>query len=91
MRTPEQVAHIVKALAAQGYEALLKPHPRDRADYSRLGAPVLERTIPAEMFRLAGVSFDCVVATATSALLDVPARERYRWEDGAMERYPESE
>ena len=75
---------IVKALKERGYEVVLKPHPRDMADYSGMGVPVLARTIPAEMLRLAGASFDCAVAIASTALTEVPARERYRWQPGEM-------
>ncbi len=77
---------IVRALRARGYAVMLKPHPRDAADYSGMGVVVLDRTIPAEMFRLAGVSFDCVTAIASTALFDVPAREWFRWQDGEMRR-----
>lgn len=69
---------IVERLTDKGYCVVLKPHPRDTADYRGLGVPVLERTFPVELLNyLWEPEFQCVVATASSAVYTVRAKQIY--------------
>ena len=77
---------LIAEMQARGYEVLLKPHPRDRADYSGLGVRTLPKSFPTELFRyIPDLSFGCAAAVSSSALFWIPAKTRFLWREGRLE------
>lgn len=71
---------LVRALKAEGYTVIIKPHPRDREDYNSLHVRILGRSFPVEIFRfLPGIRFDCAATVSSSAIFEFPAKRKFRW------------
>lgn len=76
---------LVETLKMDGYSVILKPHPRDRTDYTRLDIQVMQREFPAELLsHLPGIVFSCVVAVSSSSILMIPAEKKFHWRDGIL-------
>lgn len=77
---------LVEALEMDGYSVILKPHPRDLADYTRLGVWMLKREFPVELLRyLPKIGFACAVAVSSSAIFELPARRKFWWKHNSLQ------
>lgn len=75
---------IVALLKEKGYQALIKPHPRDRTDYTVLGVYIVERQFPAELLEYMDQRFGCAVTVSSSTLDTIQAKKRFRWKSGEL-------
>ena len=79
---------IADALEKEGYTAILKPHPRDKADYSGFGCLQLKGSFPVELLNfLPGVAFACTACISSSAALSVKAEKHYTWKNEKLIEY----
>lgn len=72
---------MVVELEQKGFQTILKPHPRDAADYSKLGVDLWDRFFPIELLAYlpAVPDFACAVAVSSSAIYSVSAQRRLLW------------
>ena len=71
----ERYQKIVNDLKENGYQVLIKPHPRDTADYTVLGERCLKADFPVELLPWIGGEFACVAAVSSSAVYSVKAKQ----------------
>ena len=76
----DKYKEIAADLHRQGYEVIVKPHPRDTVDYTQLGLPVLERTFPVELLEyIVDGGFGCAATVSSSAVYSVLAKRYARY------------
>ena len=77
--------NIVGELKSEGFNVVIKPHPRDDSDYSAYDAVVLERYFPIELMRNMTM-FECVITISSTALFSVKGADRYCvWRNNKIE------
>ncbi len=78
---------VVETLRGKGLQVVIKPHPRDTANYSKLEATIWDRFFPVELLSYLPIRvFQCAVAVSSSALFSVPAKRRLFWYNGEFQK-----
>lgn len=78
---------LVEVLKTDGYSIILKPHPRDQADYTRLGVQMMKREFPVELLGyLPNTSFACAVAVSSSAIFELHAKHKFWWNHNVLQK-----
>lgn len=78
---------LVEVFQNEGLQVIIKPHPRDTANYSDLGVTLWERFFPIELLTyLPNTNFTCAAAISSSALFSIPAEHKLFWYDGAFHK-----
>ena len=68
---------MLKSLQAEGFQVVIKPHPRDFEDYTGLGAQVLDKNFPVELLaHLIKAPLGCAAAVSSSAVFTIQAEEK---------------
>lgn len=76
---------IARALKGKGYIVVIKPHPRDREDYTSLNVQILERGFPVELFQLLpGNGFACAATVSSTAIYEFQAARKLKWISGVL-------
>lgn len=71
-------SYIVSDLKNKDFDVLIKPHPRDNVDYSKLQAFITEKTYPVELFvDCLEQPLCCVAAVSSSAVYSIHAKKIY--------------
>lgn len=77
---------LVETLKMDGYSVILKPHPRDRADYTSLGIQVMQREFPVELLSyLPKMNFACAAAVSSFSIFELPAKHRFWWRHNSLQ------
>ena len=71
---------VLNQIEAKGCIPVIKPHPRDSADYTVLKATMLNSYFPVELLALGSQCFEMVVSVSSSALTAIPANAYYFWD-----------
>ena len=77
---------IVQELKRGGLYVILKPHPRDKTDYSELCIPQWDAYFPIELLNdFPNIRFDCAVAVSSSAIFTIKnVSHRFWWKNGKL-------
>lgn len=76
---------MISALKAKGYKVMIKPHPRDKVDYSELGEEMFKKEFPLEVMQFfPELRFAAAATVKSTAVNAVSAEKKYWWESGLL-------